>query len=254
MKEVLKRIIEGTFLEPLAIRVYYLFHPRPLSYQYNIQTLEVMKRTLKQDSCCVDVGCHRGLFLVDMLRLAPRGTHFAMEPIPELHQGLLASYGSLPNLHIYDFALSDTAGTTSFQHVVSNPGYSGLQRRRYDRPDEQVQEIEVRTELLDNLVSDQVRIDFIKIDVEGAELQVLRGARETIRRNRPVVVFEHGLGGSDYYGTGPDDIYKLLVEQCGLRLFLMADWLSSKGSVSLNRAAFREQFSSGSNYYFMAAP
>jgi hypothetical protein len=117
-----------------------------------------------------------------------------------------------------------------------------------------VQEIEIRTEQLDNLIPDQVQIDFIKVDVEGAELQVFKGAREIIRKNHPIIVFEHGLGGSDYYGTGPDDIYELLVDQCGLRLFLMTDWLTSKGKDSLNQEAFHEQFVNGSNYYFMAAP
>ena len=138
--------------------------------------------------------------------------------------------------------------------MVSNPGYSGLKQRRYDRPKEEIQEIEVKTDLLDNLIPGDVRITFIKVDVEGAELQVFKGGVETIRKNRPVIVFEHGLGGSDYYGTGPDDIYDVLVEQCGLRLFLMADWLKSRGKAFMERETFREQFSKGSNYYFMAAP
>lgn len=254
MKEILKKLVVGTLLEPFAVKVYYLFVPRPLSDQYNRQTLAVMERTLRDDSCCIDVGCHQGVFLKEMLRLSPRGTHFAMEPIPELHKELSKSFGNQPNICIYAVALSDRQGTSSFQHVVSNPGYSGLQQRRYDRPDEEIQEIEVKTGLLDNLIPSNVRIAFIKVDVEGAELQVFRGAVQTIRKNRPVIVFEHGLGGSDYYGTGPDDIYDLLVEQCGLRLFLMADWLKSKGTIFLEREAFREQFSKGLNYYFMAAP
>ena len=254
MKEILKRLVVGTFLEPLAVKVYYLFVPRPLSDQYNRQTLAVMERTLRDDSCCIDVGCHQGVFLKEMLRLSPNGTHFAMEPIPDLYKELIQSFGEQPNVHVYDVALSEKKGTSSFQHVVSNPGYSGLKQRRYDRPNEEIQEIEVKTDLLDNLIPDDVRITFIKVDVEGAELQVFKGGVKTIRKNRPVIVFEHGLGGSDYYGTGPDDIYDVLVEQCGLKLFLMADWLKSKGKAFLEREAFREQFSKGSNYYFMAAP
>ena len=221
--------------------------------QYDIQTLAVMKRVLRNDSNCVDVGCHQGSILREMLRLAPEGTYFAFEPLPGMYQGLLESFGGFADIHLYDCALSDTEGTTSFQHVVSNPGYSGFRQRRYDRPNEQIQQITVRTNLLDNLVPKHVSIRFIKVDVEGAELEVFKGALATITRCRPIIVFEHGLGAADYYGTTPGDVYDLLAVQCGLRLFLMAGWLESNGTASLDREAFCEQFARG-NYYFMAAP
>jgi FkbM family methyltransferase len=264
MKDLLKQMIVGTFLEPLARKVHAAFarergaaspsDVRDKNRLYDIQTLEVMKRVLQEDSNCVDVGCHQGSILREMLRVAPKGTHFAFEPLPRMYQGLRESFGSLANLHLYDYALSDTAGTTSFQHVVSNPGYSGLRQRRYDRPHEHIQEIAVKTNLLDNLIPRHIPIQFIKVDVEGAELQVFKGAIETIKNSRPTIVFEHGLGAADYYGTSPQNLYDLLAVQCGLKLFLMAEWLESDGSAVLSREAFCEQFSSGNNYYFMAAP
>jgi FkbM family methyltransferase len=260
MKNRLQKMIVGTPLEPLARRLHAAFARAGASgmddrnRRYDIQTLEVMHRILQKDSNCVDVGCHQGSILREMLRFAPKGTHFAFEPLPEMYQGLMKSFGTLANLHLHDHALSDVAGTTSFQHVVSNPGYSGFRQRRYDRPDEQIQQITVRTDLLDNLVARDIPIRFIKVDVEGAELQVLKGALETIKRSRPVIVFEHGRGAADYYGTTPGNIHDLLAGECGLRLFLMADWLETSGRDSLNREAFCEQFASGRNYYFMAAP
>ena len=264
MKDRLKQMIIGTALEPLARKVHAAFTPeRAVSNVsnvedknrlYDIQTLEIMKHVLQEDSNCVDVGCHQGSILREMLRFAPQGTHFAFEPLPGMYGGLREVFGSLANLHLYDYALSDIAGTTSFQHVVSNPGYSGFRRRKYDRPHEQVQEIVVKTNLLDSVVPEHTPIRFIKVDVEGAELQVFKGAVKTIRNSRPVIVFEHGLGAADYYGTHPEDIYDLLAGQCGLRLFLMAEWLENNGEASLSREAFCEQFASGSTYYFMAAP
>ena len=221
---------------------------------YDIQTVEIMKRVLQKDSNCVDVGCHEGGILTEMLRFAPIGTHFAFEPLPGMYQGLVESFGSLANLHLYGYALSDTAGKASFQYVVSNPGYSGFRRRRYDSPHEQIQQITVKTNLLDNLVPKHISIQFIKVDVEGAELQVFKGAIETIKRSRPIIVFEHGLGAADIYETSPENMYDLLALQCGLKLFLMAEWLESNGRVSLSKDAFCEQFSRGNNYYFMAAP
>ena len=83
---------------------------------------------------------------------------------------------------------------------------------------------------------------------------MFKGAIQTIKNSRPIIVFEHGLGAADYYGTSPENIYDLLAVQCSLKLFLMGEWLESNGRASLSRQAFCEQFSSGNNYYFMAAP
>lgn len=260
MKHQLKQLIAGTFLEPVARRLHLALTRSSRSAaedqnrRYDIQTLEVMRRVLRKDSNCVDVGCHQGSILREMLRLAPKGTHFAFEPLPELYQGLKQSFGALENLHLHDCALNDVAGTTSFQHVVSNPGYSGFLRRRYDRPDEQIQQITVRTDLLDRVVPGDITIQFIKVDVEGAELQVFKGAIETIRRSRSVIVFEHGRGSAESYGTRPEAVHELLAARCGLRLFLMSEWLGRGGRRPLSREAFCEQFASGGNYYFMAAP
>jgi FkbM family methyltransferase len=260
MKDLLKRIIVGTSLEPIARKVNAVFTGKQgeastsKNYLYDIQTVKVMKRVLREDSNCIDVGCHQGSMLREILRFAPNGNHFAFEPLPGMYQDLSKSFGNLSNIQIYNCALSDNEGTTSFQHVTSNPGYSGLRQRKYERSDEEIQEITVKTNLLDNLIPDRTPIQFIKVDVEGAELQVFKGAVETIKRNKPVIVFEHGLGAADFYGTGPMDIYNLLAIECGLRLFLMGDWLANSNSQSLSKEIFCEQFSSGNNYYFMAAP
>lgn len=259
----LKQMLVGTPLEPLARKVHAALtgagagaaasEAADKSRNYDIQTLQVMQRVLREDSNCVDVGCHQGSMLKEMLRFAPRGTHFAFEPIPGMYAGLQKKFGHLPNVRLHDCALSDTAGTTTFQHVVSNPAYSGLRRRRYDRAHEQVEEIRVETRLLDALLPEHVPVRFIKVDVEGAELQVLQGAAETIRKHRPVIVFEHGLGGADYYATRPEQVYDLLAGRCGLRVFVMADWLQDDSRPSLSREAFCRQFSTGSDYYYMAA-
>jgi FkbM family methyltransferase len=264
MQDLIKYLTVGTFLEPLARKAHAVFmrvraaastfNVQDKNRLYDYQTIKVMKRVLQEDSNCIDVGCHRGSILGQMLHFAPKGTHFAFEPLPMMYQGLLKSFGSHSNVHLYDYALSDTSGSTSFQHVVTNPGYSGFRRRRYNSPHEQIQELTVKTNLLDNLIPKRIPIRFIKVDVEGAELQVFRGAIETIKSRHPIIVFEYGLGAADYYGTKPEKIYDLLVGQCGLKLFLMGEWLESGGKACLSSEAFCEQFSRGKNYYFMAAP
>ncbi len=250
----IKKLVAGSPLEAPARRVYNLFKADAVDTPdantlYDRQTVAVMDRSLSKNSNCVDVGCHTGQILKQILRYAPTGTHYAFEPLPELYRKLTESF---PGVNIHNLALSDAVGETSFQHVTSFTAYSGFRMRKYDRPDETIEEIKVKTDLLDNIIPQSLPLHFIKIDVEGAELQVLRGAVNTIRRSRPVVVFEHGLGAADFYGTTPEEVYDLLTTQCGLRVSLMQRWL--EGSEALSREEFADQFHKAINYYFMAYP
>ncbi len=70
----------------------------------------------------------------------------------------------------------------------------------------------MRTERLDDALPDGLVPRLIKVDVEGAEMLVLRGAQRTIARHRPSILFEHGIGAADRYGSGPGrGCYELLV-------------------------------------------
>jgi hypothetical protein len=101
-------------------------------------------------------------------------------------------------------------------------------------------------------MADDANIRFMKIDVEGGELGVLRGGFGLLARCRPFIVFEHGLGGSDFYGTRPQDVWDVLVDGVGLEINLMRRWLD--GSKPLSRDEFADEFDSGRNFYFMASP
>ncbi|WP_406623093.1 FkbM family methyltransferase [Acidovorax sp. SDU_ACID1] len=219
---------------------------------YDNQAVEVMKRLLRRNSICVDVGCHVGTFMDDFLRLAPEGKHFAFEPLPDLCEGLRRKYEGVSNVTVIEAALSDHDGKSRFTHVVSNPGYSGLRERRYERPDESLQEIDVSLLRLDQVIPVDLCVDMIKIDVEGAELEVMRGGVQTLRRSQPCIIFEHGLGAADCYGTTPGDIYELLCGTLGYRIHLMARWLRNGEDSGLGRGEFEDEFYSGREYYFMA--
>jgi FkbM family methyltransferase len=218
--------------------------------RYDEETSAIIKRALRSDSNCVDVGCHSGSILKEILSVAGDGEHYAFEPLPEFYAQCVDTFSNWPKVKLYPVALSDTKGETSFHHVTTNPQYSGIRKRRFDRPDETVVKVTVETDLLDNIVPKNKKVDFIKIDVEGAELQVMRGAVETIRRSRPLIVFEHGLGAADVYKTKPENVYDLLASECGLNISLMRSWL--EGGKALSRREFGDEFRSGSNFYFIA--
>lgn len=239
MKETLKQIIKKI---PIAFTK---------NQQYDKQTGQVIREVCNYDTCCIDVGAHKGEVLDIMLRYAPEGTHYAFEPIPDMYKALVGKYAGDKRCKIYDYALSKETGTTSFNYVISNPSYSGLIKRQYDREHEEDTLIEVKTELLDNIIPESYTPGLIKIDVEGGELLVLEGAVKTITRAKPVIIFEHGLGASDFYGSTPEKIYALL-RSCGLRISTMQRWL--KRRPCLTEAEFKDHYHKQIDYYFIAYP
>lgn len=219
--------------------------------EYDRQTLKVMKKVLKPDSNCLDIGCHKGEVLEHMLHFAPNGKHVGFEPLPDFFEKLESHFPQ--NCQFFNMALSDKKGEVTFHHVVSNPAYSGIKKRSYAREDEEVQKITVATDRLDDVLKPiGQKVDFIKIDVEGAELQVLKGATETLKEHKPIVVFEHGLGAADHYNTTPEEVFELLTS-CNLRLDTMKNWLTDK-STGLSKEDFSSLFHNRKEYYFIAFP
>jgi FkbM family methyltransferase len=232
-----------------AYSLVYSYYTQDPNFYYDKQTRKIMSKVLKKDSNCLDVGANEGIFLKDMLRYAPLGDHIAIEPIPELAERIAEKY---PQVEVHQCALSDVTGTSTFQMVTNNPGYSGLRRRHYDFGEPAIKEITVRTRTLDEIYPEDRPLHFVKIDVEGAEYLVVRGGRRTLERNRPYIVFEHGRGAAEYYDVLPEQLYDLLVSGCGLDISIMEDWLND--GASLTRDDFVDQFDSLTNYYFLAHP
>jgi FkbM family methyltransferase len=167
---------------------------------------------LATDSNCVDVGAWQGTILREMLRRAPEGTHIAYEPIPEVCNALATRY---PQVDVRQAALSSQRGERTFVYLPERQGYSHLLREAEAQPEASAELITVRVETLDSALPDSYVPTLIKIDVEGEELEVLRGAQEALSTFRPIVVFEHGAGRPD----DSKELFDLLSHGAGLRLY-----------------------------------
>lgn len=216
------------------IRLYRMPKMQRMNRIYDLRTIDLIRRTPGNH---VDVGASAGSILTHMVEAHPDGKHIAFEAIPESAVRLQQKF---PNVDVHAVALSDAPGDTTF-NVASNSGYSGM--RRIDYPEgTTTRQITVPMETMDRLVHRPVH--FVKIDVEGAELQVLRGARRILSEHRPMIVFEHGLAAR-HYGTTPQQVHDLLSE-LGYGLFL----LGSKHPLSRDRFAAE----ASRHWYFVARP
>ena len=217
--------------------------------EYDRLTKVILKKVIKEDSNCIDVGCHKGEILEQMLRLAPKGKHMAFEPLPDFYEALKRKYDDRVTLYLC--ALSEKSGTSSFQYVLNAPAYSGFKKRAYAINHPEIEEISVQVKTLDELIPVGFTIDLIKIDVEGGELGVLKGATRVLKENKPTVIFECGLGASDYYGTTPSDVFKVLNE-ADLRISTLKSYIDGNGS--MNEKTFVKTFEEKEEYYFVAFP
>lgn len=233
VKTFVKFQVRGTVFEPLTRRIWDIVNPPSpdilTSRQDDTYMNQIMSRVLTKDSNCIDIGCYEGEFLISMLRLAPLGYHYAFEPIPRLAKRIKQKF---PDIDVRQIALSDSENEVCFHNVVGKPAYSGLRERTYPDPDETVEIIKVKTQELDNVLDPELKVNLIKIDVEGAELLVFKGAIQTLKKHKPYIIFEHGKGAADHYETTPNMIYELLVHECGLKLFCLKDWLNNSNPIS----------------------
>lgn len=218
--------------------------------QYDRLTKSIMKSTLKDDSNCIDIGCFKGEMLDLMIRFSGSGKHFAFEPIPDFYNKLISKYQGI--VTILPYALSETNGSSTFHYVRNDPAYSGLRKRRYDIKNPDIEEIEVDIRRLDEVIPLDVKIDFIKIDVEGGEFSVMKGGMNLLKKNKPVIVFECGMGASDYHGTKPAELYRFINEEIGLKISLLKTYIS-KG-LPLEEKEFEYYFNTNKEYYFIAYP
>jgi FkbM family methyltransferase len=157
--------------------------------RFEKQALAICGRYIKPDSVVVDVGANIGTHTVQFSQFAPDGTVISLEPARSTFALLLKNVRNLGNVIPLNIALSNACGIQSF-FVASDNAYSGLKDTR-QKPILRQELVACHTgdELLSQLLGER-RIDFIKIDVEGFELQVLQGMQTLIRKHRPVIFCE----------------------------------------------------------------
>ncbi len=160
-------------------------HPNDQA-EYEPSTFAFLRANCKPGATVPDLGAHLGLFTVLMARLVgPNGRVFSFEPTPQTRAALEQTVrlnGCAAIVEVHGEAVAGATGTAAFYdtgHVVSNA--NSLVHNARSR-----QGLKVPTICLDDFVAEcGISVGCLKIDVEGAELELLRGARHTFLTCRP---------------------------------------------------------------------
>jgi len=161
------------------------------------------RRLLRPGDVVVDVGAHTGRHTAVFSTLVgERGQVIAFEPVPEVRASLEARLVTASNVLVLPYAASDTDGSISFVHAVGTPQESGIRARTcYNVPElANPTTITVEARQLDHVLGELPALRYVKVDIEGGEIDCLRGARRIIERFRPVLSVEYGYPGYSAYG------------------------------------------------------
>ncbi len=192
-----------------------------LTGEYEEPTARVIEALLAPGDTAVDVGANFGYFTVLAARaVGPEGRVIAFEPLPAMRRELEenVALNRIANCRVRAEAVSDRAGTARlFEGPAGNPGLSSLRALADSGP-----ALEVGTVTLDGALPADESVALVKIDVEGAELKVLRGMAGLVERRRPDVVLEVTDRFLREMGDSAEALFRL-TRDWGYRIYRI-DW------------------------------
>ena len=185
-----------------------------LKGKYEPTTTNIFKTLLFPGDVVVDVGANVGYFsMLARSMVGVNGKVFAFEPEPNnlksLHQNIRLN--NFENVYPYPVALSSRKGITEFYTSVDDSRHSLVKAKYHNST------VTVTMDKLDNL--GPFHINLLKVDTEGSELEVLKGAEETIRKSPQInIITEVSLEGT----RSVNDLWDYL-KSLGMRFFYVID-------------------------------
>lgn len=154
---------------------------------YEQGTTEYIRETLKGGGCFVDVGANIGyLSMVAASKVGETGCVHSFEPVSSTYEILNKNkdLNAFSQMNTHNFALGNSSEKLIIYSEKENRGGASITNKRSSKGEE----IDVKR--LDDLGIKE-RIDLIKVDVEGFEWEVLKGAAEKIREDKPIIIVEY---------------------------------------------------------------
>lgn len=167
---------------------------RHLTGRYRVPELAYLQRFISRADVCVDVGAHAGAWLLPLARLVPDGQAVGFEALPYYADVLELTRRMFGVRNATVVTQAVTEGPCRVPLIWKSPSgrrLTGLTHIAGPGDEKAHEAISVEGGSLDNYFAGNTqRISFIKCDVEGAEMGVLQGAKDTFARWRPVVYIE----------------------------------------------------------------
>jgi FkbM family methyltransferase len=179
-------------------------------FDYEKNESDMMEKLISNGDTFFDIGANIGWYSINIAATRRDVKIFSFEPIPKTYAHLKRNIqlNLLKNIATYNFGFSDREDEFPFYYYPEGSG-NASSANLTGRGDVEVVNCKVKT-LDDFIVETGQNIDFIKCDVEGAELMVFRGGMKTISRDLPVIFSEILRKWSAKFNYNPNEIFDLL--------------------------------------------
>jgi FkbM family methyltransferase len=165
---------------------------------YCSDIFEIFQKVVKPDAICLDIGANVGLTTLALARLATEGRVFALEADPRTCRFLARNVrdNNLSNVTVEQCFIGLEGARKTFLFCPDDPARSPSTQPEFlgkiNGASGRWDPVEVECRSVDEFVSsrDLERLDFIKLDCEGADIEILSSARQTLERFRPTVLLE----------------------------------------------------------------
>ncbi|MET3666156.1 FkbM family methyltransferase [Caulobacter sp. 1776] len=229
------RMRDGYVLAPRALPTFVTMLANATSKGLEPGTGDVLRRLVQPGMTVADVGANIGLLtLLLAWATGPSGKVIAFEPeaIPRSNLEKMKHLNGLSWVEVRDQAVGEKPGRLTF-HVSDIIGHSSL----YALPEaEEARTVEVEVVRLDD-VAPAKRMDVVKIDVEGAELDVLAGMRGLIAKNPDLaIVAEFGPEHLKRVGQTPAQWFKAFTDE-GFKAYIIDEATSAAAPTSAKAVA-----------------
>jgi FkbM family methyltransferase len=178
-------------------------------HDYEKSETKMMENLLADGDTFFDIGANVGWYSLNVAAAYRNSKIYSFEPIPKTYKQLVKNINLNPGglITLFNFGFSDKSGEFPFYYYPQGSG-NASSANLTDRQDIETIMCSVRT--LDEFSSDlKEKVDFIKCDVEGAELLVFKGGINTIERDKPLVFSEILRKWSAKFNYNPNEIFEL---------------------------------------------
>lgn len=161
---------------------------------YEQTNKKIIASHLKDGDVFFDVGANIGLFSLYLKQIYPKLECHLFEPFPTLYKclNLTVKNSKIENFHVSNFALCNENKELEFFVDTFNDGGHSLKSESISHRSKKGESVKAQGKKLDSFIVENniSRLDFIKVDIQGAEIEFLKGARESIKKLRPKMMVE----------------------------------------------------------------
>jgi FkbM family methyltransferase len=181
---------------------------------YETVLTEMVSMLVRPGDVCIDVGANFGWYTTLLRKLCgDSGAVHAFEPVPRIYDELVDNYrlmGSPANVFLHKVALGDAPGEIEVNLFTGlSTGHASMSDRgRDDATPFKCEIVTLDRHLSENEIGD---INFVKVDIEGAEILFLRGAGSLFEQKvPPIILMEMALEQTRNFGYKPDDLIRFI--------------------------------------------